>query len=71
MRNNANAMCVIPADDAAKEDLEGSESQRGKMKRRDQHRTNMDYGRPSPVAPAGEPNKSQGTVGKKIGSCRL
>jgi hypothetical protein len=23
MRNNANVMCVIPADDAAKEDLEG------------------------------------------------
>jgi hypothetical protein len=29
MMNNANAMCVIPADDAAKEDLEGSAKQRG------------------------------------------
>jgi hypothetical protein len=33
MKNITNAMCVIPADGAAKEDLEGSELQRGKMKR--------------------------------------
>ncbi len=38
VRNSANAMCVIPADDAAKEDLEGNEEQRGEEEAKDRPR---------------------------------